>query len=406
MLASLPPVAIALIIVLLVAIVGALIALLLNLHKFHGFREIASAAQKVAKVLDGNLFRDAGDLVISGNFGLLPTVVRFSNKENVPGINLRVGVPANFTMWIASRSAETHEGRAVVRTGDTTLDSRFVTRSDDPGEVRVFTAIQDVPAGLRQLACSSNTFVAISEASLELSELEIPKPGTARHILDHLETIAKLAAVLKQMPNADRIRVQPLQKDPKILGRAAIAIGAIVAVLLVLAATQRSNKPKTVSEFTGATSSGVLPRDASAIAGVEGWRTATEDDFNPNAVSWIKASGLPAAGRIPADFAGRGTASDVAYVLVGQNGSRRLVLLENGEERYDTPYPAIAIAARVPKENISGIEWTGMPPAHNDGDGLLVVRAADDPKSGLILFTSGRRIVTGVPANYQAVRVN
>ena len=78
MLASLPPVAIALIIVLLVAIVGALIALLVNLHKFHGFREIASAAQKVAKVLDGNLFRDAGDLVISGNFGLLPQPFDFS----------------------------------------------------------------------------------------------------------------------------------------------------------------------------------------------------------------------------------------------------------------------------------------------------------------------------------------
>src|SRR6266571_5178834 len=146
MIASLPRVAIALLIVLFVAILGALVAVLRNLRKFHGFREIAADAQKVAKGLDGELFRDAGDLVVSGNFRLLPTVVRFSNKENVPGINLRVGVPANFTMWIASRSAETNEGRAVVRTGDLTFDSRFVIRSDDPGEVRVFTAMQDVPA--------------------------------------------------------------------------------------------------------------------------------------------------------------------------------------------------------------------------------------------------------------------
>src|SRR5437762_3355548 len=139
---SLSPLAIVLGIIYGLAVLGAIIALVYNLRKFSGFSQVAGEAEKIAEALGGELFRDGGDLIAAGNFGPCPTVVRFSNKENVPGLNLRVGVPANFTLWIAPKSADPGEGRATVRTGNAAFDSRFVTRSDDPGQARLFLALQ------------------------------------------------------------------------------------------------------------------------------------------------------------------------------------------------------------------------------------------------------------------------
>src|SRR5579864_8282150 len=196
---SLSPLAIVLGIIFGLAVLGAVIALVYNLRKFAGFRQIGRDAEKIEDSLAGELFRDGDDLVVSGNFGRLPTVVRFSNKEDVPGLNIQLGVPANFTVWIAPRSADPGEGRAVLRTGDPAFDNRFITRSDDPGQARLFLALQMVPRALHQLACSSGTFVAISAGSIEISEQVIPAESTARHVLEHLQSVATLAGALKHM---------------------------------------------------------------------------------------------------------------------------------------------------------------------------------------------------------------
>jgi hypothetical protein len=404
MMSSLSPLAIVLGIIFGLAVLGAVIALVYNLHKFSGYREIGRDAEKITDTLGGEMFRDEGDLVISGNFNRLPTVVRFSNKEDVPGLNIRMGVPANFTVWIAPRSADPGEGRAVLRTGDPAFDNRFITRSDDPGQARLFLALQMVPRALHQLACSSGTFVAISAGSIEISELVIPAESTARHVLEHLQSVATLAGALKHMPAADTVKVQPLHKEKRIVGRAAIVVGAIAAVVVVIAATQRAARKDTpILAEAQTAAAGVLPVDATRIAGVDGWRAASADDFDPNAAAWVHDSGAPVSGRIVGDFCGRGSDDDVAYVLVRSDGVRRIVLLANGQDRYDIRYPTLAIATRVSKSNISRVEWLGAPPNDVDGDGLLIVRSADDPKSSLVVFLSHGRLVTAVPTNYQAL---
>jgi hypothetical protein len=403
MMSSLSPLAIVLGIIFGLAVLGAVIALVYNLRKFAGFRHLGRDAEKIADALGGELFRDGSDLVVSGNFNRLPTVVRFSNKENVPGLNLRMGVPANFTLWIAPRSADPGEGRAILRTGDAAFDNRFITRSDDPGQARLFLALQTVPHALHQLACSSGSFIAVSAASIEVSELEIPD-STSRHVLEHLQSVATLAAALKHMPAADTVKVEPLHKERRILGRAAIVVGAIAAVVVVIAATQRATRKETsVLAQSQTASPGVLPVDAIRIAGVDGWRAATADDFDPDAAAWLHDSGAAVSGRIAGDFSGNGANDDVAYVLVRSDGVRRIVLLASGLDRYDVRYPTIAIAARVSRSAAGGIEWVGRGPSEVDGDGLLIVRDASDRQSGLVFFLSHGRIVTAVPANYQAI---
>ncbi|HSB74372.1 MAG TPA: hypothetical protein VLC12_01910, partial [Terriglobales bacterium] len=399
---SLSPLAIVLGIIFGLAVLGAVIALGYNLRKFAGFRQIARDAEKIADSLGGELFRDGGDLVVSGNFGRLPTVVRFSNKEDVPGLNIRMGVPANFTLWIAPRSSDPGEGRATVRTGDAGLDSRFITRSDDPGQARLFLALQTVPRALRQVACSNGSFFAITPASVEISELVIPAESVAAHVLEHLQSVTTLAAALKHMPAADTVKVEPLHKERRILGRAAIVVGAITAVVVVIAATQRAtHKETSVLAQSQTIAAGVLPVDATRILGMDGWRAAAADDFDADAAAWLRSTGAAVTGRIVGDFSGRGGDQDVAYVLVRSDGVRRIVLLANGEDRYDVRYPGIAIAARIPKSSLQGIQWSGPAPLNGDGDGLLIVRNAGDPQSGLVLLVAGSRIVTAVPANYQ-----
>ena len=402
MMNSLSPLAIVLGIIFGLAVLGAVIALVYNLRKFAGFRHIGREAEKIADTLAGELFRDGGDLVISGNFGRLPTVVRFSNKDDVPGLNIRMGVPANFTLWMAPRSADPGEGRATLRTGDSSFDNRFITRSDDPGQARLFLALQSVPKAIHQIACSNGSFLAITPASVEISELEIPAEAVARHVSEHLQSVATLAAALKHMPAADTVKVEPLRKEKRIVGRAAIVVGAITAVVVVIAASQREERkatPLLVQAQTAAV--GVLPVDASRIAGVDGWRAATADDFDADAAAWLRSAGAVVSGRIPGDFSGRGADQDVAYVLIRTDGMRRIVLIANGENRYDVRYPAIAIAARVPNASLGGVRWVGPAPAEATGDGLLIVRAADDPHSGIVLFLANNRIVTAMPENYQ-----
>jgi hypothetical protein len=403
MISTLSPLAIVLGIIFILAVVGALIALVYNLHKFSGFRDIGREVGKIARALNGELFRDGDDLVISGNFGGLPVVVRFSNKEDVPALNLRIGVPANFTLWIAPRSADPGEGRTTLRTGDALFDTRFVTRSDDPGQALLFLGLPAVPRTLHQLAVSSATFLALSPGSLEISELELPRDFASSHVLHHLKLAVTLAQALQQMPAADTVSVKPLRKEKRILARIAIVVGAAVAFALVIAATEKGTRKEVFPGRLQTSATGVLPIHATQIVGLDGWQVATDDDFDPDAAAWLRDSGVPVSGRVAGDFSGSGSQNDVAYVLVRSDGMRRLVMLTAGENHFDVRYPAIAIVARVPKYMVGRIRWIGQLPPDLAGDGLLIVRAAADPHSGLVLFTSHHRIVTAVPENYQTV---
>jgi hypothetical protein len=239
---------------------------------------------------------------------------------------------------------------------------------------------------------------------MELSELVIPGEALARHVLDHLHSVATLAAALKHMPAADTVKVEPLRKEKRILGRAAIVVGAITAVVVVIAATQRAaHKEMPVLAQSNSAAAGILPVDATLIAGVNDWRAATADDFDADAAAWLRSTGAPVSGRVVGDFSGRGSDQDVAYVLVRSDGVRRIALLADGVDRYDVRYPTIALIARVPKSSLNGIRWVGPAPSNVNGDGLLIVRNGEDPRSGLVLFVVNNRIVTTVPENYQSL---
>ncbi len=406
------PVVLAIASVLALALVGAILVYLRSVATFKGYEEILADARAIRRMLEGSeVFRDAGDLVVSGNYQKLPTMVRFSHGEHTPGLYVRMGAPATFTMSVAGRGVQA-EGRALLKTGYEPFDARFAVRSDHPSDAKMLLGNGDAVAALSELCCSSKTFFGMGVGALELSELVIPPAPVVQHVEGHLKSMVRVAGVLGEMPGAHQVKVHQLQHEHSSLPFRLIVAGGIVLALVVLGFEVRKvTRPPSAAEAAPVDRSeqlppGIFPVDAALIRGVQRYRLARIDEFDPAAVNWLRSAGQPPAARITGDFSGRGVSNDVAYVLLGADSSRRLVLLVHGENRYDANYPFIGIAARVPKSNIGLINWVGQPPQNVDGDGLLVTLKPDDPASGLVLFTSGDRIVTGVPANYQAVRLD
>ena len=145
----------------------------------------------------------------------------------------------------------------------------------------------------------------------------------------------------------------------------------------------------------------VAPEDAGLISDSDNYRLATTEDFAPGSISWLSVSGQQASGDIPGVYSASG--SSHAYVLIGKDATWRVVIVANGQLRCDARYKSLAVVAHLPKNLIPDIDWSARPPGESEGDGLLVVRAANDPASGVVLFLQGDQVVTGIPNNYYQV---
>jgi len=137
---------------------------------------------------------------------------------------------------------------------------------------------------------------------------------------------------------------------------------------------------------------------------VRAW--AVRGEFDPTAQAWMDSEKQPVSGRIAGDFSGNDDVRDVAYVLTRPDGTRRVVVLAGGINRYDATFTHLAIAARIPKANLNAIQWNGDGPPYADGDALLLVRNADDPGSGLVVAIFGKDVTTAVPADYQSIHLH
>jgi len=405
---SIHPVALALLILIVVGLVGFIIHTFRRGRTFSGYQELTGDAQQIAKSLNGEIFRDGNDLVISGNYRKMPAIVRFSYDENTPGLNLHAKAKATFSMSVAPKGERAAEGRALVRTPDDMFDARFYTRTDHPTQAKMFVGGKVVIQHLQKLCCSPHTFFSITTGAMELSELTIPTPYTGHHVTDHLESMAKLARALEDMPGAETIKVHKLEKEKSHIIRGAIVVGIIAAVITVYAATSGPRGGISVHELadTEPPPAGMTPLDASQIQRLRGWRLATAEDFGPTARAWLRDNGQDISGRVTGDFSGRNVLRDVAYVLVDPEGHRRVVVIVDGINLYDAEYPEIAGLARIPKGAIADIDWGKYPPQGTpDGDGVLIIRKRGDLGAGLVLFTNERRVVSAVPVNFTQIRL-
>ncbi len=173
------------------------------------------------------------------------------------------------------------------------------------------------------------------------------------------------------------------------------------AVLLTLWIAMRGSGDAD-SAAKNALPAGVAPEDARRIPRIERTRLATAVDFDPDAISWLRSLDQQPTGKISGFYSGSKKSS--AYILVGKDNERRVVILAGGQLQYNAEYPRVAIAACVPMELARKIKWADAVPPESDGDGLLLVRAADAPASGVVLFLRGSQVLSASPVDYREVR--
>jgi len=209
------------------------------------------------------------------------------------------------------------------------------------------------------------------------------------------------------LPRTDKLRRERVQApaiERKAQARPRVSKGMMVGLMACVLLFMAWMTLRSPNDGTGANGmvAGVEPEDASRIPRIDRTRLAIVEDFEPDAVSWLRDSGQQVSGKISGFYSGSKKSN--AYILVGEANERRVVILAGGQLQYNAEYPRIAIAACVPMELVRKIKWADAVPPESDGDGLLLVRAADAPASGVVLFLRGSQVVSASPVDYREIR--
>ena len=399
----LSPLAAVLNIAIIVGIVGIIVYWVRRFAVFRGYKDIEPDVLKLAEVLKSEAVREGSDVVVAGYSGGFPTIVRFSQRVDAPGLYIQMRVPSTLDFTLMPKTAPLNgDGRVVMRTGNATLDKTFRLRTDYPMEMRMFAGTQTALASLGQLCCSTQSGLALKDHTLEFSELTIPA-FTAKHVFRHVEAMLALASRLQEMPGADNIKIEPLPpRGSSWTIRIALAFGLVCLVTLLL--TQPYNRPSGNPSLPNvALTSGVPPADAARIQQLRGWHVAKAEDFSGLAARLLQNHGITVSGRVHADFAGRGKRLDAAYLLIDGQGQRRISMLAGDTVIYDAIFRRLDFLARIPKESLAKIKWISAPEFGADGDALLLVQNAENPSASLVLLRHGAKTYSAHPADFTQI---
>jgi hypothetical protein len=390
---------------------------------------MAAAAREVAQALRTEPARVDGDLVVSGRYGRNSATVRFSSDPEKPPLVIQLEVPllpwlnagsftsgqqAYFTFSVVPRESVVKERGTIMSTGNQMLDSRFLTRCDNPAGAKPFVQDKEIHTELQKVCCSPKTFLRIQGVNMELIEMGGAQNG--RHILAHLESMGKLAGAAPAAVGRPAKRgttgsfklpwgmVLPKVPMPKFLGERGPVILATGAALVIAVLVGWNTLNVKEEEPTGPPA-GVATADVALIPDVNHWALVADKDLDPAGLDWVRRQGQTPGARITADFAGSGSATDVAYVMKRRGGMLRVVMLSGGKAKYDVNFAPLALVARVPKGVLADVQWADKVPVVPDGDGLLIVRKTDDPETATIVMMTKGKVITGRPPNYRDLRL-
>lgn len=394
------PFVLATLIVAVVALIGMITAMVRNARKIKGYEELAPEAKAIARKLNGQLFRDGNDLVMSGNYQNLPTIVRLSHAENTPGVSIEIKVPSRFTFSLTPRQAPVIPDGLGVNVP--TLATNFVGRTNSALEANQLVGSPSVRKALAAICISQKTFLEITPGRLLVSDLLIP-PNLLDRVSIALQAASSISAVLEKFPGADERKLIPVKHDRTSWAfRGALAAGIIVTIAgLAQNAVNASNKPARVTAKEIATS---IPRnDAILIPKLKDWRTADESDFDPNFSAWLQSYGVKPSNSLDFSADTSRQRDDKIYFLVNDKGQKRIVAIVDHRVALDSIFDQAAGVAVVPMDAVNKVQWPLSRAPFNavPGDGLLIVRDMASKNGATLLFFEPNGHVSGQPENYQ-----
>src|SRR5438552_10681624 len=137
----------------LVVIAGLLGEWLARRHRLRGYPDIAPVVAGMAAALRGEVDRDGNDLLLRVNVQHWPVLVRFSNSDGQPGLNIRTPVEGRLALYCVPRSQSDAPHPEALSTGDAPFDARFRITASEPFLGRLLLSTDSVPNLLQRLCC-------------------------------------------------------------------------------------------------------------------------------------------------------------------------------------------------------------------------------------------------------------
>jgi len=383
-------------------VAGIIVEFLGRVLRLRGYSSIRADIDAIARFLSGQIHRTDGDITIKGRMESLPVTVTLSNSDSRPAVHIQVPAVGNVSFFCLPKGQES--GAPAVEVSDSHLAEQFSLSSNQPQMAKIIFLTPALMTEVRTLCRGSGTLLSLKQGKLEFSEMFLSKDRVCERILGSLQAIVKLSAASAHVPGAEPYRARP-DRSWNWFRAAYFSVPVLVVAVAIGISRQSHADPPHVST----TPAGIAEADASKIPDLQLWRVGASSDFDSEAAAWLQAKESEPTGEIHGSFAGT-SQSDSAYVLrslpnSGTQGSR-LVVLVNGEVRYDLTLPELALATRIPKDSISSIEWSGRPPLSKpDGDGILLVRRYQDPSTAMVIYASGVQIITARPKNFRTIQL-
>jgi hypothetical protein len=395
------PMMIAGLVVAVMAVAGIVAAVLREMRLFDDFRDIAPGVKTIANELRADVFRDFEDLVVSGLYKGIPTVIRFTKREHSPAMGLYVRIPSPCQFSIVPKRLA-GKAQTAVALRSRRLQADFVSKAANAKALESLLERDRNVRLLDALCCSQSTMLEVNTGRLELLEMEMPEELN-RHVSDHLETIHEFSEVLSEMPGASEVKVVPLARQGSSLTvRLAVAACMVVMAISVIAATREHGIALVKAVSESAPINGVPADDANVIEDMNRWRATNPGEFETKFAEWLRDAGQQPASRIEFKPVTDGLSRGVAYLLAREDGARRLVVLIDHRPIYDAGFSRLDGIALVPTASFPKLKW-GTPAQKAAGDAILIVRDANDPHSAELLFFPNGTLFTGVPKDYSAI---
>ncbi len=395
------PMMIAGLVVAVMAVAGIVAAVLREMRLFDDFRDIAPGVKTIANQLRADVFRDFEDLVVSGMYKGIPTVIRFTKREHSPAMGLYVRIPSPCQFSIVPKRLAGKAQSAVSLKGRR-LQSEFVAKAASAEPLEELLERDRNVKLLEALCCSTSTLLEVNTGRLELLEMEMPEE-LDRHVSDHLQAIHEFSEVLAEMPGASEVKVLPLVRQGSSLAvRLAVATCVVVMAISVIATTREHGIALVKAVSESAPVNGVPADDANEIDEMSRWRILKSNEFDGKFAEWLRDAGQQPAARVEFRPVSDGLSRGVAYLLTREDGARRLVVLVDHKPVYDTAFSRLDGIAMVPKTSFPKLKW-GAPAQKTAGDAILMVRDAADPRSAELLFFPNGTLFSGVPKDYTGI---
>jgi hypothetical protein len=389
-----------------VGLVGVSITHFRRRRIFDGYWELAADVNRVSASLgSAETFRDGSDLVVSGNYEGLPTVVRFSHGERTPSLVINCGAPIDFAFSMIPKGYAGSHGAKVLSTGRKRLDEHFLATSGDPEQARLFCFSPETLDHMERLCCSGKTFLVLSKGQMEVRELVIPD-SAASHILAHLSSLHILSRRANTLPGAHSIKLQPIQRERSSwIFRFALAMGIVCVTAAMLSDNTSARSLHAVEPSDG---NGISRHHATLISDPVSWRTVNPGDLGLEFTAWIQGFGLNPQATIQLDPLATDHQSGTAYLLAtDKNPHVRRVVWIVGDRVLCDVVDSIDGIASVPKEQVSRILSEQNPSSNEqvDGDALLLVRDYSAMNSGTIFYVNAGQLHSFSPSNFHEVNL-